>query len=310
MKIKNIFKLIVALVVCVVIVGVGTQKEPTNTRSDASFGWRFPVAKLPETEPDKKLIAYSDIRDPGGIPQGLPVRLKIPAIGVDSTIEDAFITNDGRMDVPAGTINVAWYALGPHPGMEGSAVIGGHYGIYEANKGPAVFYNLDKLNVGNKVYIEDDTGDTLAFVVRSIKSFDRNADATTVFTSSDGLSHLNLITCEGTWNRVNDSYPNRLVVFTDEIPAEGAVVVNKKQTLVVTKAKITTTAVPTEKLAVLPTSAPEEVIAATQSVKNPSVTPQILIASAKSLYATPVDGLITSFLLISIGLTTFKIIRR
>src|SRR6185369_3242697 len=112
------------------------------------------------------VFAYSDIRDPGGLPRGLPVRLRIPIIGVDAAIEDAFITADGRMDVPEGSLNVAWFALGTRPGKVGSAVIGGHFGI---NQGvPFVFYNLDKLKVGEKIYILDDKDDTLAFMVRSI----------------------------------------------------------------------------------------------------------------------------------------------
>src|SRR5579864_40182 len=117
---------------------------------DASFGWKFPVAKFPSTGSSQSPLAYSDIRDPGGIPQGLPIRLEIPIIGVDSAIEDALITSDGRMDVPAGTLDVAWFALGPHPGQVGSAVIGGHYGI--ANSVPYVFYNLNELKINDRVY--------------------------------------------------------------------------------------------------------------------------------------------------------------
>jgi LPXTG-site transpeptidase (sortase) family protein len=199
------------------------QPQPNKAVSvtvDKLFGWKFPVTKFPLTGSGSGLLAYSDIRDPGGIPQGLPARLKIPVIGVDSTIEDALITTDGRMDVPAGSKNVAWFALGPHPGQEGSAVIGGHFGI--ENGVPFVFYDLDKLRVGDKIYIVDDKDDTLSFVVRSIKLFDRDADATSVFTSEDGLAHLNLITCEGLWNKVDDSYPDRRVIFTDAIPSGGA----------------------------------------------------------------------------------------
>jgi LPXTG-site transpeptidase (sortase) family protein len=142
---------------------------------------------------------------------------------VDSDIEDALITPDGKMDVPEGSKNVAWFALGPHPGDVGSAVIGGHFGIQD--NVPFVFYNLDKLKIGDKVYVVNDRGDTLAFQVRSIELFDRNADATTVFISNDGLAHLNLITCEGIWNQINNTYPERRVVFTDAIPGEGQVVV-------------------------------------------------------------------------------------
>jgi len=242
-----------------------------NSPSDELFGWKFPVAKFPLTGVDGNL-AYSDIRDPGGIAKGLPVRLKIPSLGVDTAIEDAYISNDGRMDVPAGSVNVAWFALGPHPGKIGSAVIGGHFGI--DNGVPKVFYNLSKIKIGDKVYIENDKGDTLAFIVRFLKSFDRNADATKVFTSNDGLAHLNIITCEGLWNQVNDSYPDRFVVFTDAIAPEGEVVVIKKEP---------------QKVAKLPETA---------------------ITPAPNLYYTPADGLITFFLLISIVFMAFKIFKK
>jgi LPXTG-site transpeptidase (sortase) family protein len=223
-KRKHLFTLVFVAVFLAFVWGVATyfqilpkheQDIITNVFPDKAFGWKFPVTKFPDAGPISGIIAYSGIRDIGGIPEGLPIRLKIPSIGVDSAIEDALITPDGRMDVPAGSVNVAWFAFGPHPGEKGSAVIGGHFGI--KNGVPFVFYNLDKMKVDDKIYIENDKGDTLTFAVRTIKSFDRNADATTVFTSDDGLAHLNLVTCEGIWNQTNGNYPQRLVVFTDAI---------------------------------------------------------------------------------------------
>jgi len=228
MEKRTKFKIIAIAIILIGVVGAGSyflliphpkQDKTLKVLSDKLFGWQFPATatKFPSTgSAAGGDLAYSNIRDPGGIPQGLPVRLKIPIIGVNSAIEDAFISPEGRMDVPAGSVNVAWFALGPKPGEVGSAVIGGHYGV--SNGGPFVFYKLDQLKIGDKIYIVDDKGDTLTFVVRSIKSFDRNADATTVFTSHDGLAHLNLITCEGIWNQVNGNYPQRLVVFTDAVP--------------------------------------------------------------------------------------------
>lgn len=199
--------------------------------TDKTLGWKFPVEMFPGgqvTDSD----AFSAFRKSGGTPRGLPVRLQIPIIGVDSAIEDAYITPDGRMDVPAGTENVAWFAIGTIPGQKGSAVIGGHFGI--DNGIPKVFYNLNKLVVGDKVYVVDDYGDTLAFEVKSIRLYDRDAEASTVFYSTDGKAHLNVITCEGEWNKVDDSYPDRRVVFTDSVPSEGPVMVETKNTTVTT----------------------------------------------------------------------------
>jgi LPXTG-site transpeptidase (sortase) family protein len=280
-------------------------------KPDKLFGWKFPVAKFPLTGElsNGNLIAYSSIRDPGGIPQGLPVRLQIPVIGVDSLIEDATITPDGRMDVPAGSVDVAWFALGPHPGQVGSAVIGGHYGI--ENGVPFVFYQLDKLKVGDNVFIIDDKNDTLAFVVRKIESFDRNADATPVFTSSDGLAHLNLITCEGVWNQVDGNYPQRLVVFTDQIPSEGAITVNTQNATGNTlQATLSITPLPTQKITAQKIVPIAKKQTQTPSIKKQLSIPQMIIASAQSLYSTPLNGIITSLLLLAIVFMTFKIIRR
>lgn len=272
---------------------------------DPSFGWKIPEV---QTQPGGRVTgidAYSSIRDPGGIARGLPVRLIIPIINVDSAIEDAYITPDGRMDVPAGSVNVAWYALGPRPGQIGSAVIGGHFGIKD--NVPFVFYDLDKLKVGDKAYIVDDNGETLAFVAKSIRLFKRNDDATPVFLSNDGLAHLNVITCEGIWNKVNDSYPDRRVVFMDAIPSEGQIVVKPRE-IVAPKALL----VPSPSTLIkLPLTDSTELARSDTSVLIEEVTaPQTLLTTLKSLYATPSDGFITSTLLFLIIFVLYKIIRR
>lgn len=147
--------------------------------------------------------------------QGFPVRLQIPKIRVDAIIESVGLTSQGAVDVPKGPINTAWYNLGPRPGETGSAVITGHYGVWK-NGTPTVFNNLSKLRKGDKVYVKDKKGTTLTFSVREIRKYDPSADAQDVFISNDGKAHLNLVTCEGLWNKASKSYPKRLVVFTDK----------------------------------------------------------------------------------------------
>jgi LPXTG-site transpeptidase (sortase) family protein len=146
---------------------------------------------------------------------GLPVRLRIPAINVDAAVKSLGLTPQGNMDIPNGPDDVAWYNLGNRPGENGSAVIAGHYGTWKNGKG-SVFDNLHKLIKGDKLYIEDEKGVTITFVVRESRSFEPNADAEEVFGSDDEKLHLNLITCEGIWNKDSKSYSKRLVVFTDK----------------------------------------------------------------------------------------------
>lgn len=144
---------------------------------------------------------------------GVPVRLKIPAINVDAIVENVGVTQNGEMGVPKSPDELAWFELGPKPGEKGSSVISGHYGW--KNNIPAVFDNLHKLVKGDSVYVEDSEGKTVNFTVREVRSYDQNASAEDVFGSSDGDSHLNLITCEGVWNKEEKSYSSRLVVFAD-----------------------------------------------------------------------------------------------
>lgn len=145
---------------------------------------------------------------------GSPVNLKIPSINLDSAVESVSIISNGEMDVPKKIENVAWFNLGPLPGEVGSAVIAGHYG-WKNNKASA-FDNLHKLSKGDTLYVEDNNGKVSSFVVRDTKRYYPDSDTKEIFLSNDGKSHLNLITCEGVWNKAEKSYSSRLVVFTDK----------------------------------------------------------------------------------------------
>ena len=146
---------------------------------------------------------------------GLPIRIQIPRITVDASIVHAGLTSSGAMDIPKGPTEVAWYDLGPRPGEVGSAVAAGHFGWKDGI--PAVFDHLDKMKKGDKLYVQNEYGTTTAFIVREIRTFGENDDASEVFISDDGYAHLNLVTCQGIWNKNNKSYSERLVVFTDKV---------------------------------------------------------------------------------------------
>ena len=174
------------------------------------FILKSPVQSERASLPANIIFSYNQEK----VNSGLPVRLKIPTINVDATVEYVGVTPLGAMDVPKGPINVAWFELGPRPGENGSAVIAGHSGWKDGVK--AVFNNLDKLNIGDKIYVEDEFGATTTFVVQKVRTYDPKADTSSIFGSSDGKAHLNLITCVGFWDKVNKDSSNRLVVFADK----------------------------------------------------------------------------------------------
>lgn len=201
----NKILLIIALAVCILsaafllyfIFQDGTENAPTPIVTNTTSVY----------EQEKVNVPIDLVDSP------LPVRLEIPKIGIDTVVEHVGLTKDGALDVPKGPSNVAWFELSPVPGGVGSSVIDGHSG-YKNNR-PAVFDNLYKLRIGDEIYVQDSKGGMVVFVVRELKSYDRNKDTSDVFNSSDGTSHLNLITCAGDWNPITKTHSQRLVVFTD-----------------------------------------------------------------------------------------------
>lgn len=142
----------------------------------------------------------------------LPVHLIIPSINVDAAVQDIGLTEQGAMDVPDNTTDVGWYKLGSLPGETGSAVISGHFDGREGNFG--VFNNLNKLKPGDKIYVLNDQGTTTTFAVRESRTYNPGY-ADEVFFPNDNGVHLNLVTCDGVWDKNKKSYSKRLVVFTD-----------------------------------------------------------------------------------------------
>ena len=142
-----------------------------------------------------------------------PVRLVIPKLKVDASVQGIGVTNQGIMDSPKEPTEVGWFSLGIRPGEIGSAVIDGHSGW--KNNIPAVFDELYKLKKGDKVYIQDDKGIMITFTVRELRTYKPNQQSDGIFDSSDGKAHLNLITCTGFWNKILKGHSDRLVVFTE-----------------------------------------------------------------------------------------------
>ena len=145
----------------------------------------------------------------------VPYAIRIPKMNINTVVESVGLTPTGSMDAPVGPSEAGWYNGGVEPGTVGSAVIDGHSGW----KGgiPAVFDNLGKLKKGDKIYITNQAGVVSTFIVRKTKTYKPNAVVPDIFNSTDGVAHLNLIACSGTWNTKTKTHSSRLVVFADKI---------------------------------------------------------------------------------------------
>jgi sortase (surface protein transpeptidase) len=151
---------------------------------------------------------------PGDTP---PQRLVIPSIGVDAAVESVGLEADGGMGAPRSPGNVAWYNLGVAPGRQGNAVMAGH--LDDRQGKPAVFWSLDKLQIGQEILVVDGQGSTFKYQVSEVASYRTGTTPIPYVFGATGATRLNLITCTGTWNRDVRLYSHRLVVFADLVGA-------------------------------------------------------------------------------------------
>lgn len=147
---------------------------------------------------------------------GLPKKISMPLFGINTTVQEVGITAAGAMEAPGNYKTVGWFKLGVKPGEKGSAVMAGHLDTNLGKEG--VFWNLNKLKIGDYVYITDEYGSKMRF--RAVKSevySAENAPMEEIFGASN-IARLNLITCDGAWDAGKKSYNKRLVVFTEYDP--------------------------------------------------------------------------------------------
>ncbi|MGH2532035.1 MAG: sortase [Thermomicrobiales bacterium] len=140
-----------------------------------------------------------------------PVAVRIPAIGIEAKIEQVPIVA-GVMEVPQDAWNVGWYPTISTPGEFTNVVVAGHRDWWSI--GPVVFYNLERLNRGDKVYLlgADGAGFTYRVVDRWMIDGDTHAGE---IVSDTGTETLTLITCGGAFS--GGEYENRVIVRAERI---------------------------------------------------------------------------------------------
>jgi sortase (surface protein transpeptidase) len=145
----------------------------------------------------------------------LPAYLSIPALAVTAKIEHVGVDAQNNMDIPKDPFNAAWFEPGTVPGRIGNAVLDGHldwFGVKEA-----IFYYLHELKPGDRVYVRDDKGVERAFAVTKQQVCTWNKCPLQEIFGKANTARLNLITCNGNYNRTQQNYDRRLVVFTEAV---------------------------------------------------------------------------------------------
>jgi hypothetical protein len=145
-----------------------------------------------------------------------PVRLRIPAIGVDTPLQRLGRRPDGMIAVPDSPSVAGWYAEGPRPGQPGPAVVVGHVDSY---RGPGVFFAVGGLAPGTLVQVDRADGTTVGFRVTSVSRVPKTGFPTDQVYLPTLQPSLRLVTCGGTFDYQKRSYRDNVIVYT--VPAEA-----------------------------------------------------------------------------------------
>jgi len=140
-----------------------------------------------------------------------PVRLKIDKIGIDAPTINLNLNADGTLGTPNSPTEVGWYRNSPTPGEMGPSVLVGH--VDYINYGPAVFWNLNKLQPGDTFEVARVDGSIAKFKVDAVKQFAQNNFPTDEVYGNIKYAGIRLITCGGTWNAQTHHYSDNTVVF-------------------------------------------------------------------------------------------------
>jgi hypothetical protein len=144
----------------------------------------------------------------------VPVRVQVPAVGVDSGLVDLGLDAAGALEAPSDSALAGWYARGPVPGDVGPAVLVGHV---DSRLGPAVFFRLRELAAGDEVVVDRSDGTRARFVVDRVEQHPKDAFPTDAVYGPTADAQLRLVTCGGGFDRSARSYEDNVVVFATPV---------------------------------------------------------------------------------------------
>jgi hypothetical protein len=155
---------------------------------------------------------------PGGtrsgpvLPAAEPVRLAVPAVGIDAAgLVSLGLQPDGALEVPGDGDVAGWYRHGPTPGELGPAVLAGH--VDSAVTGPAVFFRLAEVRPGDEIRLDRADGTVAVFRVDRVAQYPKDRFPTAEVYGDTDHAALRLITCGGTFDASARSYRDNIVVF-------------------------------------------------------------------------------------------------
>jgi LPXTG-site transpeptidase (sortase) family protein len=154
------------------------------------------------------------IEEGGPKPHGpsQPVRVRIPALGIDSVVNPIGLDGTGALAVPQPGPHLneaAWFENSPTPGQPGPSIIEGHV---DSAQGPSVFFKLGAVQPGNKIVVNRKDGSIVTFRVNAVRDFKKASFPTLLVYGSDiSEPTLRLITCSDFDSTIHHHVGNEVV---------------------------------------------------------------------------------------------------
>lgn len=140
-----------------------------------------------------------------------PIKLRLPKLDqVIDFSEPLGLKEDGTVEVPKNYTTVGWYKYSLTPGQIGPAIVLGHVDSYQ---GPAVFFRLKELTVGDDIFVDRANGSTAHFKVDAVELYKQSEFPTDLVYGKANHAALRLITCTGIYSHGTEQYSHNLVVY-------------------------------------------------------------------------------------------------
>jgi sortase (surface protein transpeptidase) len=143
-----------------------------------------------------------------------PVRLRIPALRIDTPLQQLGRAADRTVEAPTDFGVAGWFSGGPRPGQAGPAVILGHV---DSRRGPGVFHPLAGVAPGSEVHVDRADGSTVTFRVTDVQTVAKDGFPTEQVYAPTLQSSLRLVTCGGPFDHAAGSYRDNVIVSADPV---------------------------------------------------------------------------------------------
>lgn len=212
-----------AAVASAAAVAVGGWLAATAVRADPAVAGPAPSAHVAAAPPAPAASvpgAAASASPPAPLAAARPVRVRIPAAGVDTApVLELGLSADGTVQVPsvAQADRIGWYKEGVTPGQTGPAVLIGHFDTAE---GPAVLKDVARVRTGDTITVDRADGSTAVFAVRALEQVDKEHFPTQRVYGDTTRPELRVITCGGDLRAGHR--PDNIILYADLLTSSAS----------------------------------------------------------------------------------------